>query len=60
MLRMHHIAVQYGISPAEQVGAAPHTWRGWIVNLAAQRVGDQHRAAMVKRAELVFPVVAIQ
>lgn len=60
MLLMHQIAVQYGVAPSAQIGEPPHSWAGFLVNVAAERVGDRHKAAMMRRAGMVFPAVVIQ
>lgn len=59
-MRLHYAGRAYGTTPAEMVGVPVGTWKGWIVNMAASKVGDETRAGLIKRAGMVFPTVAIE
>ena len=69
MLRLHHAATAYGTLPSDILGFTRGTWAAWIVTMAVSMVGDEARAAMVKRLQsqskdgllpLPIPVVPIR
>lgn len=57
MIRLDRIGSRYGQLPSDVAGFARGSWEGWIVNVCAEQVGDEYRAAQVRR---VKPMAVVQ
>ena len=57
MIRLDKIASRDGQLPSDVAGFARGTWEGWIVNVCAEQVGDEFRAAQIRR---IKPMAVVQ